>query len=168
MKIILIGFMGAGKTSVAKILEHLLNYKVAEMDELVLQKAQCADMQQLIEEKGEIAIREQEIAIARDLRSVENTIVSTGGGVVMNKIILDYLKEKKSWTIFLHAPFEILQARVAQDPHIRPLFQNMEQARVLYDFRLSLYQHYADLKIETAEKTPAQIANFLSATRKFS
>lgn len=157
MKIILIGFMGSGKSSVAKNLAHLLHLPLVEMDELVLQKTNTKNMHEVFAKGGELLLRETEIAIAQEYAWAENTIISTGAGVVLNKIILDYLKKDAGKIFFLHASFQTIAVRLADDI-LRPLFKNIVEAESLYHFRLPLYFKYADQVVEVAKKSVEEIA----------
>jgi shikimate kinase len=157
MNIILIGFMGSGKSTVGKHLNRSLELPLIEMDELVLAKSSCSSVPEFFAKGGELLWRETEIAVAKELHSKTDLIISTGGGVVLNKIILDYLKTKESKIIYLKTSFEILVKRVDVDLR-RPLFQNLTEAKQLYQFRLPLYQHYADEVIDTDSQLPEEIA----------
>jgi shikimate kinase len=157
MKIILIGFMGSGKSTIAKKLEYLLKLPIIEMDELVFQKTKTKDMHEIFAKGGELLLRATEIAIAQEHATTDNAIVSTGAGVVMNKIILDYLKKPNDKIYFLNVPFQTLSMRLAND-RSRPLFKNSLDAKSLYNFRQPLYLQYADHVIEADKKTTEEIA----------
>jgi shikimate kinase len=157
MKIILIGFMGSGKTSVAKQLGSLLQLPVLEMDELVLQKTSTSTMHEVFEKGGELLLRETEVAIAKEYAPREGGIISTGAGIVLNKIILDYFKRPHGKVIFLNASFSTITARLAHDTS-RPLFRNSVEAEALYHFRQPLYMKYADQVIEVDKKGVKDIA----------
>ena len=157
MKIILIGFMGSGKSSVAKKLGDLLNLPTLEMDDLVFEKTKTKDMHEVFAKGGELLLRETEIAIAQEYASTDNSIISTGGGVVLNKIIIDYLKKPDGKVIFLNAAFQTLATRLANDVQ-RPLFKNKAEAELLYHFRQPLYLKYADHVVEVDKKSVEEIA----------
>jgi len=149
MNIILIGFMGSGKSTVGKHLSALLQLPLVEMDELVLHKTASQTVHEVFAKGGELLWRDTEIAVAKELQSKTDLVISTGGGVVLNKIILDYLNGK---VIYLKTSFDHLVKRIAGDTN-RPLFHKDH-----YEFRLPLYHHYADEVIETDSQTPAEIA----------
>jgi shikimate kinase len=123
MNIVLIGFMGSGKSTVAKHLSNLLGFAIVEMDDLVYQKTNTRNMHEVFALGGELLLRETEIAIAKEYASKENLIISTGGGVVLNKIILDYFKKTGGKVIFLNARFEQIVKQLEGD-HSRPLFHD--------------------------------------------
>lgn len=159
MKMILIGFMGSGKTSVAKKLGTSLQLPIIEMDELVLQKTGTKSMHEVFAKGGELLLRETEIAIAKEYAALENHIISTGAGVVLNKITLDYLNGK---VFFLNAAFQTIADRLANDNE-RPLFKEAES---LYHFRKPLYLKYADFVIDVDKKTVEEIAEEIGAHGK--
>lgn len=157
MNIVLIGFMGSGKTTAAIALSELLGISWVEMDDLVYQKTGARNMHEVFAKGGELLLRETEIAIAKEYASRKNLIISTGGGVVLNKIILDYFKETGGKVIFLHAKFERIAKRLEGDA-ARPLFKDFTSAKKLYDFRLPLYLNYADKVIDVGCLTADEIA----------
>lgn len=157
MKVILIGFMGSGKSSVAKKLTHLLKLSLFEMDELVFQKTNTKNMHEVFFKGGELLLRETEIAIAREYAGVNDGVISTGAGVVMNKIVLDYLKGNNGVIFFLNATFQTIANRLVDDIR-RPLFKNIVDAEFLYHFRKPLYLKYADRVIEVDKKSVEEVA----------
>jgi len=159
MKISLIGFMGSGKTSVAKILSKKLELKNIEMDDLVLKKSKRKNISEIFAKDGEVRFREIEIEAAKDLRILRNVIVSAGGGVVMNKLNIDYLRENGE-IIFLKTSFETIRKRLKNDIS-RPLFKNIGVAKKLFLFREGLYKEYADLIINTDNLSIEEVANSL-------
>ena len=158
MKIILIGFMGSGKTAVAEQLGNKLNIDSIEMDAIVLERNKTKDMDELFKKGGEILLLEWEIALAKEWRDIEHAIISTGGGVVLNKIILDYLRVPNGSVVFLDVPFRLIQNRVGLDKTARPLFTNIKSAFELFKHRLPLYKKYSDIIIKAHDKEPQQIA----------
>ncbi len=157
MNIVLIGFMGSGKSTVAMALSKLLGFKAVEMDELVYQRTGTSNMHEVFAEGGELLLRETEIAIAKEYASKEHLVISTGGGVVLNKIILDLFKETGGKVIFLHVGFDEIAKRLEGDD-LRPLFKDLKNAKKLYDFRLPLYLNYADEVVEVGFQTADEIA----------
>jgi shikimate kinase len=155
MNIVLIGFMGSGKTVVAEALSKRLKLKHIEMDELVLKKSGRKTINEIFDKDGEIRHRELEIEVASDLAKTDNSIISTGGGVVYNKIILDYLRIN-GYTIHLRTSFAEARRRLEKF-HDRPLFRDIRLARKLYSFRKPLYREYSDAFVRTDGKTILQV-----------
>ncbi len=164
MKIVLIGFMGSGKSSTAEMLGTRLSQPVIEMDEQVLQRTGAVSMDEVFQKGGELLLRETEIAIAKELSEGSDTVVSTGGGVVMNKIIIDYLRQNGGQVVYLSASFSEIATRLAADPTPRPLFTDRAQAEDLYTFREPLYRRYADAIVETDGRSIAEIAQHIIST----
>lgn len=165
MKLILIGFMGSGKTLVAKLLAKKLKLKLIELDDLILKVSNRTSINQIFNKDEEIRFRQLEINQAKKLASLKNTVISTGGGVVMNKIILDYLKQNNGQVIFLQADFSVIQKRLKNDSN-RPLFTDLKKAKKLFLFRQPLYEHYADLTIPTNNLSINQVANLIIKKQK--
>lgn len=149
--------MGSGKTTVAKLLAKKLHWALIEMDDLTLKSSKRKSIAQIFALDGEIRFRELEIATAKRLGKKKQAVISTGGGVVTNKIILDYLN-KNGKTIFLKTSFATVAKRLKGDTQ-RPLFKNILEAKKLFCFREALYEKYANHIINTDKKTPEEIVN---------
>ena len=156
MNIILIGFMGAGKTSLARILAKKLDFNYVDMDKIIIEKSGRKSDTEIFAKDGELAFREFEILVANELKDEQNHVISTGGGIVMNKINLDYLK-KNGVVVFLKSSFETAQKRISKH-NPPPLFRDLKKAKELYDLRLPLYTYYADSIVETDDKSLDVIA----------
>ncbi|MFA6393832.1 MAG: shikimate dehydrogenase [Patescibacteria group bacterium] len=148
MNIILIGFMGSGKTTLAKILTDALGWKAIEMDDLILKKSGRRTIGEIFEKNGESVFRKLEAQIARELSNTNNKIISTGGGVIMNAKNIANLK-KTGKIVYLKDSFENIRERLKKDK-TRPLFQDLKKARKLFKLRQSLYEKYADEIINCA------------------
>ena len=156
MKIVLIGFMGAGKTTVARILAKKLRLEFVDMDALLIKKSGRQSINEIFEKDGEVVFRELEISVAKQLQHKKNFVLATGGGVVMNKIILDYLGHD-GVVVFLKTSYEESDRRA--DKSTRPLFKDAAKARELYNFRLPLYERYANVIVATDQKTAETVAD---------
>ena len=154
MKIILIGFMGTGKTIVAHELGKKLGLKVIEMDDLIVKKSKKS-IAQIFKDEGENRFREWEIKTAKNLGKIDDCVISTGGGVVINKINIDYLKENGK-VIFLKTSFSEIEKRLKND-NTRPLFKDKKVAKKLFDFRQELYEEYAQLIVKTDGKSVKKV-----------
>lgn len=157
MKVTLIGFMGSGKSSVGQMLARKLKHNYIEMDFLVLKESGRESITEIFEKDGEAVFRKLETDVARNLQDKDNTIIATGGGIVMNKGTLDYVKSNGT-VVFLDTTFRTIEKRLEGDT-TRPLFQNKEKAKELYTFRKPLYAQYADITIETNNKIVEKITD---------
>ena len=157
MKYTLIGFMGSGKSTIAQQLARDLNLSMIEMDWVVLQSTGYKDMNELFQTAGELTLREWEIKLAREWRDTQDVVISAGGGSVMNKIVIDYLKDQGGKVIHLQTSFQTILDRMVKDSTPRPLFKDINMAKDLYDFRLPMYKRYADYEVTTNSKTVEQV-----------
>lgn len=158
MKIILIGFMGSGKTSVAKKLKQLFKLPILEMDEIVFQKTNSTNMHEVFAKGGEALLRETELAISEEHAKINHHIVSTGGGAGLNSDILQNLKGENGRIFFLKASFDVIAERLADDS-LRPLFKNSNEAESMYHNRQPIYIKHADHVIDVDDKTLEEIAH---------
>jgi shikimate kinase len=157
MKIVLIGFMGSGKSHVAQVLGQKLRLPVLEMDDMVVQKSGKKSVAEIFLSEGEIKFRELEMEVCRMLRKVQNMIISCGGGVVMNQLNMDYLKENEGIIISLDISWEMILERCGKSDK-RPLMKDRVKAKQLYDLRQPLYEYYADITIDRGEQSVEQTA----------
>lgn len=148
MKIVLIGFMGSGKTSVAVRLAKRLSLKSIDMDRLILRSSGFKSINEIFEKKGGKFFRDMELIAAGKLADVDNVVISTGGGVVMNKQTMDPLS-KNSKIIYLKLKFDNASKRISQKKIRPPLFQDNNEAKKLFNKRKPLYTAYADVIINT-------------------
>jgi shikimate kinase len=149
--IALIGFMGAGKTAVAIILAKKLGKELVEVDRLIEFKAGKA-IPNIFRQHGEIVFRELEIEIIREVARGNNQVIACGGGIVLNKINIDRLKER-AVVVYLMASPEVIQQRVDSDNTTRPLLAKGDKSVTISDmfqFRQPLYESAADIKIDTS------------------
>jgi shikimate kinase len=109
-------------------------------------------MQEVFAKGGELLLRETEIALAKEYAAKKELVISTGGGVILNKIIIDYFKQSDAHIIYLEATFETIGERLKHDTS-RPLF-----GQDAYDQRLPLYRRYADIYVDTNSASPQDIA----------
>ena len=148
----LVGFMGAGKTAVAKLLAEKLNKKLVELDSLIEHKA-GKSIADIFQEDGEIAFRQLEIEATKEVAGNKNQVIACGGGIVLNKINIDRLKDE-AVVVYLMASPEVIQERISIDEGIRPLLKESNKAltiRELLEFRQPFYERAADIKIDTSE-----------------
>jgi len=148
--------MGSGKTSVSLLLSQKLNLPLYSLDQLIEEKYQKT-IGQIFQEKGEIGFREYEIEMAKSLKDIDFGVFDCGGGVVLNKIILDYLKEKDGIIVYLKTSFSEIKKRLKNDTQ-RPLFKDIKKAKKLYYLRCYLYKSYADLIVFTDKKKVEEVA----------
>lgn len=148
--IYLIGFMGCGKSTLAKNLAEALNMHCMDLDQLIEAKL-GQTIRELFDEKGEEYFRELETYYLKETSNLKNTIVSTGGGAVGREVNRQFLKAQM--TFYLEWPFEVLYSRIAGDEK-RPLSKSYEQLLELYQYRRALYEESAVYTIGCQDETP--------------
>ena len=156
--IVLCGFMGSGKTVVGKELAKILGVKFVDTDELI-EEEQGVAIKAIFATHGEDYFRDLEYEMCKKVAEMNGVVVSTGGGAMTFKRNVDAIKEG-SKVIFLDASFDVICDRIG-DSTTRPLFQDKEKAKKLYDERKDKYLSAADYVINGdmgARKTAMQIA----------
>jgi shikimate kinase len=155
--IFLTGFMGAGKTSVGKQLAKRLDIPVVDTDQLLEQKI-GKSINEIFAKEGESTFRKYERELLKTL-PLENIVITTGGGMVIQKENRDWMK-KHGIVIYLHCEPEEILRRLASD-ETRPLLQQrnkQEQIKRLLTERLPYYEE-AHFMINTTNKTIAEIVD---------
>jgi len=147
----LIGFMGVGKSAVGRSLAVRLKKKLVETDILVEQKAKKPILR-IFQEDGEIAFREYEIEVIKDVAKQKTQVIACGGGVVLNRINIDRLKQDAVIVWLITTPSVVLK-RIAADNHDRPLLDRQSKIsdiRALLNFRKPFYERAADIEVDTS------------------
>jgi len=151
--IALIGFMGTGKTAVGKVLAEKLGKEFIELDQLIEQRA-GKSIPEIFKEDGEIAFRQLEIEATKEVAERTNSVIACGGGVVLNKINIDRLRET-SIIVFLRASPATILKRTSTSDNKRPLLNATDRAlriRELLRYRRPFYQRAADITIDTTKR----------------
>ena len=157
--VFLIGFMGAGKSSVGRALSRQLGWPFEDLDERI-QAREGLSIEQIFHQSGEIEFRRAEHTALRALLSelgISSRVVALGGGTFVQRHNALLLEEPGMAVIFLDAPVEELFRRCQQEQVERPLRGDLEQFRQLYEARRPHYA-IAKLRIETAGKDIETIA----------
>ena len=150
---VLLGFMGAGKSTIARGLDP----DFVDMDAL-LEEQLGMPIARFFEEKGEAVFRQIEEEVLADLLKT-NQVVSTGGGVVISQKNRDLLKQNPD-NIYLKADFETLYQRISADKdNQRPLFLNnsKEDLAAIFDERQAWYEEVASRVVDVARLSPEEI-----------
>ncbi|MDQ1298654.1 MAG: shikimate kinase [Campylobacterota bacterium] len=157
--IVLIGFMGVGKGSVARSMVKQSALMALDTDDII-ESMENRSVKEIFAQEGEEYFRNLERKTARWLKKkVAGTIVSTGGGFFKVPAM-----KKVGTVVLLTAPFQTIYDRILAHPDAekklkkRPLFQDIEKARALYDERFSQYLEVADIVIDVSDKEVDKIA----------
>jgi shikimate kinase len=156
--IVIIGFMGAGKTTVGRLLSKKLNREFIDSDD-VIEKEFGMPASDIFKKYGEQVFREKEKNIITRLCTQKNLVISLGGGAFLQEEIRkDCLSS--SIVIYLDLSFENWKDRVSLIIDSRPVLQGktIEELKTLFNSRQEIY-NYHHLKISVNQKTPEEIAN---------
>lgn len=118
-RIFLIGYMGAGKTTIGKAMARKMGLSFVDLD-LFIEQRYHKSVSLLFAEKGETAFREIERLMLHEVAEFENIIISTGGGTPVFFDNMNFMNEK-GCTIYLKASSEILSDRLRKNAEKRPL-----------------------------------------------
>jgi shikimate kinase len=154
-QILIIGFMGTGKSTVARALALKLNCLAVDLDELITER-ELRGPGEIIKEDGEDRFRELETQMLRKvLTEAVARVIALGGGawtIARNrKLVADH----GAFTVWLDAPFELCWRRIEEGQTTRPLAPSRQVAEKLYFDRYALYQ-LAHARIVVTEKDSAE------------
>lgn len=155
--IFLIGFMGVGKSTIAKLLAKELQAELIEMDETIEAEAGMS-INEMFEKFGEQHFRDLETALIERVSKKGGAVVSCGGGAVLRPENVQMMK-KSGKIIFLSATPETIYERVKYSTN-RPLLNgnmNVEYIKGLMERRREAYENAADVVISTDGKWKSQI-----------
>ncbi len=153
--VILIGFMGSGKTTVGNKIAEITGMRFVDIDAEIVKKSGM-EINDIFEIFGEQRFREMESEELLKLSATKDCVIATGGGIVTIPSNIELLK-KIGTVIYLKNSFETSKNRVTGKDD-RPLFKDVEKARELFEKRENLYNSCADFIIETDFINPEQAA----------
>jgi len=156
--VVLVGFMGAGKSSIARLVARSLGFEGVDTDDLVVENARMP-IHRIFQERGEEAFRDLESAALLSLAERENLVISTGGGLVLREANRKQLRAL-GFTVWLSASVEATYARVRHNRD-RPLLRVPDPQATIAELlaaRAPLYKESADLHIDTTNLSMDDIA----------
>ena len=148
--IVLVGFMGAGKTTVGQLLSRRLGLPFADVDEVIEERA-GTPVQQIFADQGEEAFRALEHETIASLLDGPPLVLALGGGAVEHEQTRRVLK-LAGQTVYLYVPYEVALGRVGGDRG-RPMLRRPDLAEV-YRRRLTTYDEAATLTVSTEGRSP--------------
>jgi shikimate kinase len=156
--IVLIGMMGAGKSSVGACLHRRTGLALHDTDEIVAANFRMS-IPEIFAKHGEKKFRESETEALRRMRTEEPTVIITGGGIVLRKENVEILK-KQAVVVWLDGDEETLFARASRKQN-RPLLQTKNPRKTFSQIltaRRPLYANMADIRIDTSVLTDEEVA----------
>ena len=155
--IILVGPMGAGKTTIGKQLARELGRPFYDSDQ-VIEERTGASIPLIFELEGEDGFRRREKAVLDDLVQMQDIVLATGGGAVIDPENRELIS-RHGFVIYLSVPLDLLVSRTAKDRN-RPLLQTddpRKKMEELLEVRDPLYREVADVVIETKDRVTRNI-----------
>jgi shikimate kinase / 3-dehydroquinate synthase len=146
--IVLVGFMGAGKTTVGQLLASKLGLRFCDSD-LVIEQRRGRSIREIFAEDGEPAFRESEHEVLAELMRGPDAVVAVGGGAVENQSSRRLLRAAR--VIYLQVSYDEVMRRVGGDAG-RPLLRRADLADI-YRRRLPVYESVATLTVATAGRS---------------
>lgn len=157
MQIVLVGFMGSGKTTIGSLLSQKMSQTFIDTDETITTRI-AMSIQEYFDIYGEDTFRQVETQVLAEL-SEKKGILATGGGVVTNKENRMILKQLPHVVYLKTDPDEFIRRLKADSTNVRPLFlsRSSEEMIDLFHQREAYYREVASHIIDTTEKNPEQI-----------
>ncbi|MAE43221.1 shikimate kinase [Candidatus Woesearchaeota archaeon] len=156
--IILIGYRGSGKTTIATELSNKLGFPIISIDEEI--KKRIGSINESVEKHGWKQFRETESKVIQELNA-ENAIIDCGGGVVEDEKNIENLR-KKGMVVWLRADSDTIIKRL-EDSHERPSITGnksfIDEVGEVLTARIPLYKKACNFEIDTSNKTPKQVSD---------
>ena len=160
-RVVLVGPMGAGKSTIGRMLAKELGYRFLDSDRIIEERC-GANIPWIFDVEGEDGFRQRETAMLDELTGEQGTVLATGGGAVMRPENHPLLK-KNSVVVYLKTSIEQQVERTRKDRN-RPLLQNDDPEAVLrrlFGIRDPLYTRLADIVMYTDRKSPGLVVRQL-------
>ena len=155
----LVGPMGAGKSTIGRLLSAELNIEFLDSDRVI--EENCgANIPWIFDKEGEMGFRDREVTAIGDLTQRHGILLATGGGAVLRKENRDALAGRGT-VVYLRTSVEQQLARTSRDKN-RPLLQTENPQQILtqlFETRDPLYQEVADVVIQTDQRNPKSVVS---------
>ncbi|MGS2740121.1 shikimate kinase [Sinomicrobium sp. M5D2P17] len=140
MVIVLIGYMGSGKSAVGRSLAEKLSLKFVDMDDFIEEKEEKS-IPEIFRDKGEIYFRKAESRYVEELfANARNTVVSLGGGTPCYGSNMEYIQGATDKVVYLRASIEELTARLEKEKEHRPLIKHLSESELEEFIRKHLFE----------------------------
>jgi shikimate kinase len=155
-RVILIGFMGSGKTSVGRLLASRLGWDFVDTDAEIETRV-GARVTEIFRSRGEAAFRDLEAGILASLRDREGVVIATGGGAPTQRANAAFFSSPHAAVFYLQVSLETALQRTGENRDRPLLARGKDAVRALYEGRLALYQSLGSA-VRTDGRTPDVIA----------
>lgn len=158
-RIVIVGFMGCGKTTVAEVLERQLHCESIDLDSFIAERAGRSPAE-IIAQDGETAFREIETDALRDvLKNQEAGVIAIGGGAWTLEANRALITEHDCLSVWLDAPFDLCWERISSSVTYRPLAPDPATAENLYEDRRASYALSERRLKVSSEDSPKTLAD---------
>lgn len=137
-RVYLVGFMGAGKTTVGRLLAERLGVPFVDLDQ-AFEAMAGRTIRETFETRGEAFFRAREAELLRGTAALSDAVVAVGGGTFAIPENREFIA-RHGVSLFLDLPFEAVAARLQGKSADRPLFRSLGEARQLWESRLPCYR----------------------------
>jgi len=164
--VILVGPMGAGKTTIGRHLATLLHKRFVDVDHEI-EKRTGVTIPVIFEIEGEAGFRRRECAAIEELTQSRDMVLATGGGAVLQEENRKLLKERGT-VVYLQADIETLVERTRRDRN-RPLLQTEDPRGKIEELlrqREPIYREVADVVVDTGQRAPTSVARDIATRLK--
>lgn len=159
MRVFVIGFMAAGKSTVSRHLARQLQWEFLDLDRRIERMSGCR-LAEIFKRYGEDGFRSRETMALREACSAPRLVIATGGGAfgrTENRVLI----EQYGTSVFLDPPFDLIWNRLMKSPTERPLLKGEDETRALWNSRRERYLE-ADLVISVPKDgEPAAVAKLV-------
>ena len=165
MNIVLIGYRCCGKTSTGRLLADKLGRQFIDTDDLIIQNAGC-NIDEIVSRYGWQHFREIERSVVKDISSMGNHVIATGGGVILNGENIKHLKTN-GFIIWLYTDISTIKKRMNEDktsPENRPSLTGddpSDEIKKVLEQRNPLYLKASDLSIDTTNTEIDKVAEMI-------
>ncbi|APQ19363.1 shikimate kinase [Maribacter hydrothermalis] len=166
MKIVLLGYMGSGKTTVGRIVANHLNIKFLDLDAYI-EEAERMSVSSIFNEKGEIYFRKKEMEYLSEIFLIENSFVlSLGGGTPCFGTNMELINEKTKNSFYLNIGIPELVTRLMKEKNHRPMISHLQDQELTefvgkHLFERSFFYNKAHHKIKCNNNSPTEIAEII-------
>jgi shikimate kinase len=157
--IVLIGFMGTGKTEIGRLLAQKLALTYIDTDSII-EENEGRSINDIFASSGEESFREMESKVLDSLKDKKNLVISTGGGIVLRPGNVIKMKNLGPLVLLWASP-EAIYERI-KDAGARPLLNvadQMAKIKVILDFRTPIYKNITDFEVDTTRLSPEVACN---------